>query len=310
MWKKIHCLAVILVFLLTADMALAWDPELKSDSFLLSPDWQGEVIGVHRFHTIGPQETLMELARDRMLGYTNLKNANPFIDPWLPTSGQVVLLPYSTILPVDAKPGITINLAELHLYFIWEENGRFRARTYPVGIGSEGTETPMGQFAILSKIENPTWTVPLSIRKERPESPVSIPPGPANPLGKFWMGFSLGGFGIHGTNIPLGVGRRVSHGCLRLYSQDIEDLFRRAPIGTPVQIINNPVKVGKKNGILFLEVHRNFQENDDELKKEIVRQARTLNWNGTIDWNGIERALKENRGIPFPISFASELNLL
>ncbi|WP_432823544.1 L,D-transpeptidase [Trichloromonas sp.] len=306
MWKKIHCLAIVLIYLLTAHSVCAWDPELKSDSFLLSPDWQGEVIGAHRFHTAGPKETLMELARDKMLGYTNVKNANPGIDPWFPSPGQVVLLPYSSILPIEANPGITINLAELRLYYIWEENGRFRARTYPVGIGTEGTESPLGQFAILSKIENPTWTVPLSIRKERPESPASVPPGPSNPLGKFWMGFSRGGFGVHGTNIPLGVGRRVSHGCLRLYAQDIQDLFSRAAIGTPLQIINNPIKVGRKNDILFLEVHRDLQENDDELKKEIVRQARVLNWSGTLDWDGIERILKENRGIPFPISFAAE----
>ncbi len=306
MWKKINCVTVLFIFLLTACSAMAWDPELKSDSFLLSPDWQGEVIGAHRFHTVGPQETLMELARDKMLGYNNLQNANPGIDPWFPTPGQVVLLPYSTILPIEAKPGITINLAELRLYYIWKENNRFRARTYPVGIGSEGTESPTGQFAIRSKIKNPTWTIPQSIRKERPESPVSIPPGPKNPLGKYWMGFSHNGFGIHGTNIPLGVGRRVSHGCLRLYPEDIEDLFNRADIGTPLQIINNPIKVGIKNGMLFLEVHRTLQEDGDELKKEIVRQARILNWSGSIDWDGIDRTLKENRGIPFPISFGSD----
>ncbi|OHB27026.1 MAG: hypothetical protein A2X84_07305 [Desulfuromonadaceae bacterium GWC2_58_13] len=264
------------------------------------------MIGTHRFHTVAAKETLMELARDGKLGYTNLKNANPDIDPWLPPPGRVILLPYSTILPVDAKPGITINLAELRLYYIWEADGRYRARVYPLGIGSEGTETPTGQFAILSKAENPTWTIPMSIRKARPNLPESIPPGPTNPLGKFWMGFSPAGLGIHGTNIPLGVGRRVSHGCLRLYSQDIQDLFSQVTIGTPVQIINAPVKVGQENAILFLEVHRNLQEDDRELKKEIVRQARVLDWAGTIDWSAIERALIENRGIPFPISMANK----
>jgi L,D-transpeptidase ErfK/SrfK len=306
MWKSGYGFAVAFILLYAISSAYPSDPAPQTDALLPDSNWQGEIIGTHHFHILDGKETLMELARDRGLGFTNLKNANPGLDPWLPPSGQVVLLPYATILPVDARPGITINLAEMRLYYIWENEGNCRVRTYPLGIGSEGTETPTGQFAILSKVENPTWTVPLSIRRARPDLPDSIPPGPANPLGKFWMGFSPWGHGLHGTNIPMGVGRRVSHGCLRLYSQDIHDLFNRVTIGTAVQIINTPVKVGKRNSVLFLEVHRNFQEDERILKKEIVRQARALNWSGTLNWSGIDRALQENRGIPFPISRAEQ----
>jgi len=308
MLRKFHGFAALLLLLLAPLPASAWDPQLKADSCLLGPNWAGEIIGTPRFHMVSARETLMELARDNMLGYTNLKDANPDIDPWMPQAGQTILLPYATILPVDAKPGITINLAELRLYYIWENAGRYHARTYPLGIGSQGTETPTGQFSVLSRIENPTWTIPPSVRAERPNLPESIPPGPNNPLGHFWLGFSTAGLGIHGTNIPLGVGRRVSHGCLRLYAQDIEDLFNRVEVGTPVQILDLPVKVGRSGSLLFLEVHRNLQEDERELKKDIVRQARALDWSGLLDWDAVDRALRENRGIPFPISLPEQKN--
>jgi len=274
----------------------------------LSPQWRGEVIGEHRYHTIvDSSKTIMELARDMRLGYTNVKNANPDIDPWLPSSGQTVLLPYSSILPVDAVSGITINLAEMRLYHVWKSEGKSQARAYPLGIGSEGNDSPTGRFSILNKAENPTWTVPLSIRRERPGMPVSVPPGPANPLGKYWMAFSSAGYGIHGTNKPLGVGRRVSHGCIRLYPQDIQELFYRVPVGTEVLIIDAPVKVGRKDETLFLEVHLHDDQEPDfsALKREIVRQTRLLEWNGLLNWDMIEEIIRQNRGIPQPISIAT-----
>jgi L,D-transpeptidase ErfK/SrfK len=304
MFKKFHSLAAWAILLLSSVPALSWDPQEKTDSFRLETNGPGTIVGAHRFHLIKNKKTLMELAWDNRLGYANLKNANPYIDPWRLLNGRRVLLPYATIFPVDASPGITINLAELLLYYLWEEDGTWHVRTYPVGIGSEGTETPAGEFSILSKKENPIWTVPQSVRAEKPDLPDMVHPGSTNPLGKFWMGFSSNGYGIHGTNIPLGIGRRISHGCLRLYPKDIQDLFSRVPVGTPVKIINSPVKAGQADGILFIEVHRTFSEDADQLKRDFVRQARALNWNGTLDWESIERALSENRGIPFAVSRA------
>lgn len=304
MWKKIHPLAAVTIILLLCAPAFGWDPQDQADSHLLEAGGPGSFVGNSRVYIVETQETLMEIARDNRLGYTNLKNANPDIDPWWPPLGQPILLPYTTILPVDAKPGITINLAELVLYYLWEEEGRQHVRTYPLGVGSEGNETPTGNFAILEKKENPTWTVPESILLEKPYLPAKVPPGPANPLGKFWMCFAPS-YGLHGTNKPLGIGRRVSHGCLRLYPDDIKDLFSRVPMGTPVKIIDCPVKAGQSNGSLFIEVHRNFSEDNDVLKRDFIRQARALNWSGILDWEAIERALSENRGIPLPVSTAN-----
>ncbi|MDX9708334.1 MAG: L,D-transpeptidase family protein [Trichloromonas sp.] len=306
MWKPIRSLSVV-ALLLTAVYAHGntSDPIAPQT---LGPQWRGEVIGEHRYHTVtDSRQTLMELARDKRLGYNNVKNANPGIDPWLPSPGQTVLLPYASILPVDAVSGITINLAEMRLYHVWKSEGKIMARVYPLGIGSEGTDSPTGRFSILNKVENPTWTVPLSIRHERPGMPTSVPPGPANPLGKYWMAFSTAGYGIHGTNKPLGVGRRVSHGCIRLYPQDIKELFYRVPVGTEVLIIDTPVKVGRKGEVLFLEVHLQEGQKTDfaSLRREIVRQARLLEWNGLLNWDMIEEIIRQNRGIPQPISIAT-----
>ncbi len=288
--------------LLGASPSWSWDPLLGADSFLLSEDSRPEVIGVHRFHPVKPNETLVELGRTFRIGYTMLRNANPNTDPWLPTEGEVVLLPYSVILPADAGPGITVNLAEMRLYVLWEEEGRRKLKVYPVGVGREGLESPQGEFTILNKVKDPTWVVPKSIRKERPDAGAQVPPGPDNPLGGYWMGFSSNGYGIHGTSEPLGVGRRVSHGCLRLFPEDIEDLFARVPIGTPVRIINQPIKVGLRNKTLFMESHRADWDQGSDRQAEVARQVRNLGWSGHLDWPVITWALEENRGIPVPIA--------
>lgn len=306
MWIPIRALTIA-ALLLVAVRAHGNTPEFIFPH-TLGPQWRGEVIGEHRYHTVvDSRQTLMELARDMRLGYTNVRNANPDIDPWLPSPGQTVLLPYASILPVDAVPGITINLAEMRLYHVWKNAGEIQARAYPLGIGSEGNDSPTGRFSILNKAVNPTWTVPLSIREKRPGMPSTVPPGPANPLGKYWMAFSSAGYGIHGTNKPLGVGRRVSHGCIRLYSQDIHELFQRVPVGTEVLIIDTPVKVGRKGDVLFLEVHLQDGQNQDPstLKREIVRQARLLEWNGLLNWDLIDEVIHQNRGVPQPVAEAT-----
>ncbi len=243
----------------------------------------------------------MELAYREGVGFSNLVAANPDLDPWLPQPGTQVLLPTSTILPPDTEPGITINLAEFRLYYVWEEKGMRLVRIYPIGIGSEGWGTPEGNFTIRRKIRRPVWTAPLSIRRAEPDRPARIPPGPDNPLGDYWLGLSVNGYGIHGTNKPLGVGRRVSHGCIRLYPDDIRDLFRRVRIGTPVRIIYQPIKLGKKEEKLLLEVHADYLEKMDNPLEEVVRQKRALHWKGPIDLPTLLRILREARGMPEPL---------
>jgi L,D-transpeptidase ErfK/SrfK len=299
---KTKFLVIILAaFFLSPLPCGAWYPRLTDESFL---DEKGPapVIGKNRPYFIGPQETLVKLARRGGFGYQTLTRANPEVDPWLPREGAKVILPYASILPQNAGLGITINLAELRLYYVWAEKNRRRIRIYPVAIGAEGSETPEGEFTITTRVEKPMWTVPPSIRQKRQGLPASIPPGPDNPVGDHWLGLSAEGYGIHGTNKPFGLGRKVSSGCIRLYPEDIRDLFGRVTVGTPVRILYQPVKVGLKKNVLFIEVHPDeFGRISDPLG-EVLRQKEVLGWRGELDWKALWQEIKKARGIPVQVS--------
>lgn len=260
------------------------------------------VIGNNQVIFTAANDTLMQIARANGLGFQTLAAANPGIDPWLPGAGRPLLLPYSAVLPGRPRNGITVNLAELRLYLVWEEAGLQRVRIYPIGIGDEGWETPEGEFAVINKLMRPHWKPPQAIRLERPELPLQVPPGPDNPLGEHWLGFTPTGHGIHGTNRPYGVGRRVSHGCLRLYPEDIRDLYERAEVGTPVQIIYKPLKVGAQDGVLYVEAHSDYRQQISDPMAEVERQVELIGWKNALDRSAIERAITEARGIPVPVS--------
>lgn len=206
-------------------------------------------------------ETLIDIAREQGLGYNEIVAANPGLDPWLPPVGAEVVLPTRYILPSAPREGIIINLAEMRLYFYPKPAPGEDAvvMTFPIGIGQEGWSTPLGITKVIDKVENPTWTVPQSIRRAHAEAgrplPAVVPPGPDNPLGKHAMRLGWTSYLIHGTNKTFGVGMRVSHGCIRMYPEDIEALFHRVPLSTPVWIIDQPYKLGRDNGRLYLEAH-------------------------------------------------------
>jgi len=289
--KKILSSALLCLLLTFPGGSWSWYPRLQSESYRNQAQPTG-LVGKHRTY----------LARRSGIGYLALVHANPGIDPWLPPAGQKILLPYAFLPPQAAQEGITINLAELRLYYLWSEGGQQRIRAYPVGIGSEGWDTPEGEFTIVQRIEHPSWTAPKTIRAAEPGTATSIPPGPDNPLGNYWLGLSAPGYGIHGTNKPFGVGRRVSHGCLRLYPEDIRDLFPRAIKGTAVRIIYQPIKVGLHNGQLFAEVHPDIYQRISDPVAEVLRQVAALPWQGEIDLQALSRTLAAQRGVPFLIS--------
>lgn len=260
------------------------------------------VIGSNQVIFAATGDTLMQLARANGLGFQTLAVANPEVDPWQPGAGRPLLLPYAAVLPGRPQTGITVNLAELRLYLVREEEGRQRVRIYPIGIGDEGWETPEGEFAVINKLKRPHWKPPPAIRLERPWLPLRVPPGPENPLGGHWLGFTPQGHGIHGTNQPYGVGRRVSHGCLRLYPEDIRDLFERAEVGTPVRVIYKPLKVGVQDGILYVEAHPDYRQKITDPLAEVERQVKLIDWRDVLDRSAIERTIAESRGIPVPVS--------
>lgn len=249
----IKLLLSLLLVLVNADYALAWVPTGRSASWLDNP--RTPIIGQNRSYIIGPDETLMEIAVRAEIGFDNLLRANPKVDPWHPEVGSSLILPLSFLPPSELVEGVTINLAEMRLFLVWTEEGQRRVRAYALGIGREGWETPLGDFTITRSLQNPSWTPPQSLRKEKPDLPGIIPPGPDNPLGDYWIGTTAPGIGLHGTNQPFGVGRRVSHGCLRLYPRDIRDLASRVYPGMPLRIINRPLKTATRGSNLFLESH-------------------------------------------------------
>lgn len=290
-----------IVTCLFCSTAWGWYPSTPEESTLPQAGYS-TLLGRQRIYRAKSTDTLVEIARQAGLGYLALQQANPDTDPWLPSNGEHILLPYAFLLPAEIQPGITINLSELRLYYVWQEQDRFRVRVYPVGIGTSGWDTPEGEFKVTEKLVHPVWYPPASIRLRNPQLPPRIAAGPDNPLGEYWLGLSAPGYGIHGTSKPYGVGRRISHGCLRLYPEDIRDLFARISVGTPVRILRQPVKTGLKNGKLLMEIHRPDDTNPETLLGEAMQQIARLPWQGQLDMTIMKKEILLGRGVPAIIS--------
>lgn len=261
------------------------------------------VVGSLKDYIVKNDESLIEIARKFKLGYNEIADANPDIDPFVPGNGTSVTIPSSWILPdVKSYEGIVINLSEMRLYYFFKRGSSKLVATFPVGIGSEGNDTPTGEFKIVEKILKPSWTVPESIRREKPNLPAVVPPGSDNPLGSHALRLSLRTYLIHGTNRPWGVGRRASHGCIRLYPEDIPKLFKLAPNGVRVTIIRQPVKVGVKNNKVFIEVHKDDYHKKLKYSEMAVKLLKRENLLEGVDTEKLNAAIKEKKGIPVEIS--------
>jgi L,D-transpeptidase ErfK/SrfK len=259
-----------------------------------------EVIGRVCHRTVQPEESLIEMARRYDLGFNVIESANPGLDAYVPTPGAKVTIPTAWIVPRAAAPGtMVVNLSEMRLYLFPASPGA--PMSFPVGVGSEGWRTPVGAFTVIQKQEHPRWYPPASIRRENPDLPAMVPPGPENPLGTHALRLSRGSLLIHGTDTPFAVGRRASHGCLRLYPEDIPFLFERVPVGTKVTIVREPVKVGVKEDRVFVEVHA-----DDDARVDYRKVAkRLLGSRGVldrVDAGKLESALKDRTGYPVDVT--------
>jgi L,D-transpeptidase ErfK/SrfK len=286
------------------------------DRFLLPPDGT-DVVGEVQITTTRYEDTLLDIARRYDLGYDEMVAANPGVDPWLPGEGTRVVLPTQFVLPGGRRTGLVLNLASKRLFYYPQPAPGEPAVviTHPIGIGREGWLTPQGTVHITEKIVNPAWTVPESVRKEHAELgdplPQVVPPGPNNPLGDFAMRLSLPSYLIHGTNQPYGVGLRVSHGCVRLYPEDIARLFPTVPVGTQVRIINEPYLAGWRGGQLYLEAHQPLAE---DLKRwngslQAMKQAVASKVAGVsveVSWDKAREVAREARGIPVPVAAPGE----
>ncbi len=238
---------------------------IDPNSFMLGNMEQG-VIGEPQVVFTTDQDTFSDLARTYGLGYDELVAANPDVDPWLPGAGTPILLPTQFVLPDVEKRGVVLNIATKRLFYFPQsaDGEQQKVLTYPIGIGRVGWETPLGETTVIAKAKDPSWWVPASVRKEHAELgdplPSIVPPGPDNPLGHRVLKLNMPGYLIHGTNQPYGVGMRVSHGCVRLYPENIEFLYTLVDIGERVEIVNEPYLAGIRDGVLYFEGHAPLED--------------------------------------------------
>ena len=255
------------------------------------------VLGCIRHHTIAPKETFLDIARSFGLGVNEIQLLYPGIDPWIPDSGRRIDIPTRWILPPTQHHGVVINLPELRLYHFLPKIGM--VTTFPIGIGNFGWETPVATGTITDRKVNPVWVVPESLRPKY--GFISVPPGPKNPLGKYWVGLSLDGYGIHGTNIPWGIGRLVSHGCIRLYPEHIALFFEEVCVGTPFEIIYEPVKIGAEDGKIFIEVHPDIYRRIPDMAAHIRRRLTEMGLWSSISHEAVNNAIQKQNGIPIRV---------
>ncbi|HYN38722.1 MAG TPA: L,D-transpeptidase family protein, partial [Rhodospirillales bacterium] len=209
------------------------------------PAWTGV-----ETHSARHEDTLLDIAVNRGMGFIEIAMANPDVDPWLPGEGTAVMLPKQHLLPDAPHQGLVLNLPEQRLYHF--QNGKL-ARSYPIGIGRDGHATPIGSTSVVRKAVDPVWRPTPSARADDPELPAMVPAGPDNPLGSRALYLGWTSYLIHGTNKEYGIGRRASRGCIRMYDNDVRALYEKVAVGTPVTAVDQPVKVGWIGEELYIE---------------------------------------------------------
>ena len=285
-------------------------PDIETHRFEVN----GDVIGKLAVMPVKAGDTLPDVARHFALGHDALTAANPDVDVWLPESGQQVVLPLKFLLPDAPRQGVVLNLASMRLFY-YAAHSPDTVITYPVGIGRQGWSTPQGNMRVIEKMTNPVWRVPVSIRREHADNgdplPAVVPAGPENPLGEHAVRLSRPSYLIHSTNKPYGVGMRISHGCIRLYPENMRALFPALELGTAVNIVDQPYLVGWQDGVLYLEAHKPLGEKGGRplravLKSRLVQME--LMHKLDIDWERVEDTLVREQGIPIRISAGSAGN--
>lgn len=290
----VRTMKYLVCVLLLLGVAPAW--ALKAFQIPEDSDVVGDLQWVEARH----EDTLHSLAREHGLGIRELQSANPEVDVWLPGEGTRILLPTRFVLPRGSREGIVVNLAEYRLYYY--PPGSSAVFTAPVGIGQAAFGTPTLATRVTDRIEHPNWTPPASVRQAYASRGVRlqpvVPPGPDNPLGDYAIMLDVPGYLIHGTNRQIGVGSRVSHGCIRLYPEDIEELVWMIPIGTPVRFIHDPFKAGWEGDRLVLEVHEPLDEFADQNTSDVIRTVvNAVSGNDIVDWDLVERVGQKLRGL-------------
>ncbi len=266
--------------LLATFVLVAMTPRIVGGESFELPEGSENVIGKIRYTRVQSSESLLDIARQLNLGYDQIILANQTLNRWVPDEGARVTVPHMYVLPGSTRRGIVLNIAELRLYFypITPKGTRPIVITHPVSIGRMDWRTPLGQTSIVKKERDPAWYPPASIKEEHALDGDMLPDfiaggDPENPLGRFALRLGFKSYLIHGVDErkAFGIGMRVTHGCIRMYPEDIETLFADVSVGTPVFIVNEPIKLGQRGGRFFLEVHQPLEENEDEAAPVALR---------------------------------------
>jgi L,D-transpeptidase ErfK/SrfK len=284
--------------------------------FEVVPD--SDIVGYVQRTTIGKEDTLPDIARRFDVGYEEMVTANPGVDPWLPGVGKEVIVPTQFILPAAPHEGVVVNVAEMRIYYYppHKKGEPQVVYTHPIGIGKVGWKTPEGTTKIVSRQKDPVWVVPKSVRDEHAEDgeklPAQVPAGPDNPLGQYMFRLGWPSYLIHGTNKPYGVGMRSSHGCMRLYPEDIAVFFDLIPIGTKVTVVNQPYLFGWRDGVLYLQAYEVMEDDSRNWSKDRKRllakmlnpklSAKISEHSNEIDWDRVGELAHSPRAIPVPIT--------
>ena len=263
------------------------------------------LVGRIQHHHARNGDTLLDVARDSGLGFSEIHEANPRVDAWVPTPDTDLVVPSRWIIPRSRYRGLVINIPEMRLYMfpaVTRPGASVPVLTWPIGIGTDEAPSPVGPFTVRSKDANPTWIVPDDIRKTMDEPKRVVGPGPDNPLGAYRIRLSKGIYAIHGTNSPWSIGRQTTHGCVRLYPEDIEELYPMVKAGFPGELLYQPVKVGEEDGQIYVEVHDDVYgrvPNMDTYAWRVVQKAGVA---ARVDRERVRAAVREKRGIPVNVT--------
>ncbi len=277
-----------------------------------------EVVGYVQRTIVGADDTLPDIARRFDIGYEEILLANPGVDPWLPGVGREVLVPTQFVLPAAVHEGVVINVAAMRIFYYppHKKGEPQTVYTHPIGIGKVGWKTPEGATTIVSRQKDPVWVPPKSVRDEHAQDgdilPDKVPAGPDNPLGQYMFRLGWPSYLIHGTNKPYGVGMRSSHGCIRLYPEDIAVFFDLIPIGTKVTVVNQPYLFGWRDGTLYLQAYAALEDDSRDLLKNRKRLLEQLlnpklrpkiaALDKDIDWTRVQDLAHKPRGVPVPVT--------
>jgi L,D-transpeptidase ErfK/SrfK len=281
-------------------------------------DANTEIVGYVQRTVVGKDDTLPDIARRFDVGYEEMLLANPGVDPWLPGVGREVVVPTQFVLPAAPHEGVVVNVAAMRIFYYppHKKGAPQLVYTHPIGIGRVGWKTPEGTAKIVSRTKDPVWVVPKSVRDEHAEDgetlPARVPAGPDNPLGQYMFRLSWPSYLIHGTNKPYGVGMRSSHGCMRLYPEDIAVFYDLIPIGTKVTVVNQPYLFGTRDATLYLQAYavmeddsRDWSNNRQRLLAHLLspklRKEVSVRDDG-IDWQRVGDVAHSPRAIPVPVT--------